>query len=53
LGIPKQTDNDAGLLVKIYDEIIKIAADQTLIARLALAASFTELSKILEDVGKT
>jgi lichenan operon transcriptional antiterminator len=53
LGIPKQTDNDAGLLVKIYDEIIKIAADQTLIARLAQAASFTELSKIMEDVGKT
>lgn len=53
LGIPKQTDNDASLLVKIYDEIIKIAADKQVVAQLAGASSYEELSKYLEHASRS
>ncbi|NRD76871.1 transcription antiterminator [Bacillus sp. BRMEA1] len=49
LGIPEETDYDASLLVKIYDEIIRIAANKKLIDQLANAASFEALSKHLEQ----
>lgn len=48
LGIPKQTDYDASLLVKIYDEIIKIASDEQLIDQLATSSSYEKLAKCLE-----
>lgn len=47
LGIPKQTDYDASLLVKIYDEIIRIAADDQLIDQMAHSSSYEELGKCL------
>ncbi|WP_394238453.1 BglG family transcription antiterminator [Niallia oryzisoli] len=49
LGIPEQTENDAGLLVKIYDEIIKISADEQLVEQLAGSKSYEEFSKYLEN----
>lgn len=53
LGIPKQTDYDASLLVKIYDEIIKIASDQQLVSQLASTSSFEEFSKYLEQASRS
>jgi lichenan operon transcriptional antiterminator len=49
LGIPEQTEYDASLLVKIYDEIIRIAANKQLIDQLAGTTSYEELSKHLEQ----
>ncbi|MEH7096945.1 BglG family transcription antiterminator [Neobacillus vireti] len=49
LGIPEETDYDASLLVKIYDEIIRIAANRKIIGELAHASSYEELSKYLEQ----
>ncbi|NMD68734.1 BglG family transcription antiterminator [Bacillus sp. DNRA2] len=53
LGIPKSTDYDASLLVKIYDEIIKIATDKQLVAQLANTISYQEFSKLLENASQT
>jgi lichenan operon transcriptional antiterminator len=53
LGIPKQTDHDASLLVKIYDEILKIASDKQLVANLASTNSYEEFSKYLELANRT
>jgi lichenan operon transcriptional antiterminator len=52
LGIPKQTDYDASLLVKIYDEIIRIAANQPLVDQLAGSTSFNEFSRYLEQASR-
>lgn len=52
LGIPKQTDYDASLLVKIYDEIIRIAANQPLVEQLAGASNFEEFSRYLEQASR-
>jgi lichenan operon transcriptional antiterminator len=51
LGIPRQTDYDASLLVKIYDEIIKIASNQKLVDQLSTSKSYEELSKYLEHAS--
>ncbi len=51
LGIPKQTDYDASLLVKIYDEIIKIASNQPLVTLLNSSTSYEEFSKRLEHAS--
>jgi lichenan operon transcriptional antiterminator len=48
LGIPKQTDYDASFLVKIYDEIMKIAANEQLVDQLARSTSYEEIAKNLE-----
>ncbi|RFU68570.1 BglG family transcription antiterminator [Bacillus sp. V59.32b] len=53
LGIPKQTDYDASLLVKIYDEIIKIAANQELVDQLSSSKSYEELAKHLEHASRS
>ncbi len=53
LGIPKQTDYDASLLVKIYDEIIKIAADEQLVDQLARSTCYQELSEKLEYASRS
>ncbi|MBT2729579.1 BglG family transcription antiterminator [Bacillus sp. ISL-75] len=53
LGIPEQTDNDASLLVKIYDEIIQIAADKQLINQLASTNSYEDLSLYLEQASRS
>ncbi|MFD4819616.1 BglG family transcription antiterminator [Peribacillus butanolivorans] len=53
LGIPKQSDYDASLLVKIYDEIIRIASDKKLVDQLACSISYEELSKYLEHAIKS
>jgi lichenan operon transcriptional antiterminator len=53
LGIPKQTDYDASLLVKIYDEIIKIAANQPLLTLLTNSTSYEEFSKYLEHASRS
>ncbi|MFF5400397.1 BglG family transcription antiterminator [Peribacillus butanolivorans] len=53
LGIPKQSDYDASLLVKIYDEIIRIASDKKLVDQLASSISYEELSKYLEHAIKS
>jgi lichenan operon transcriptional antiterminator len=52
LGIPKQTDYDASLLVKIYDEIIRIAGDKQLVSQLACATCYEDLSKYLEQASR-
>ncbi|PLS08896.1 BglG family transcription antiterminator [Neobacillus cucumis] len=52
MGIPEQTDYDASLLVKIYDEIIRIAASQKLVSQLAGTTSYEELSKYLEQASR-
>jgi lichenan operon transcriptional antiterminator len=49
LGIPEETDYDASLLVKIYDEIIRIAGSKKLIDQLAGTTSYEEFSKYLEQ----
>jgi lichenan operon transcriptional antiterminator len=49
LGIPEETDYDASLLVKIYDEIIRIAGNKKLIDQLAGTTSYEEFSKYLEQ----
>ncbi|MEH7120179.1 BglG family transcription antiterminator [Neobacillus vireti] len=43
LGIPEQTDYDASLLVKIYDEIMRIAGNQQLVNQLSETTSYEEL----------
>jgi lichenan operon transcriptional antiterminator len=53
LGIPKQTDYDASLLVRIYDEIIKIAADKQLVNQLASSTNYEEFSKYLEHASRS
>jgi lichenan operon transcriptional antiterminator len=53
LGIPENTDYDASLLAKIYDEIIRIAANKQLVDRLAGSNSYKELSKYLEQVSRS
>lgn len=53
LGIPEQTDYDASLLVKIYDEIIRIAANKQLVDQLARTTSYEELSKYLEHASRS
>ncbi|KAA9029999.1 BglG family transcription antiterminator [Niallia endozanthoxylica] len=53
LGIPRETDDDAGLLVKIYDEIIKISADEQLIEQLADSNSCEEFSKYLDRASRS
>ncbi|WHY86538.1 BglG family transcription antiterminator [Neobacillus novalis] len=53
LGIPEQTEYDASLLVKIYDEIIKISANKKLLFDLANAANYEELSKYLEQATRS
>lgn len=53
LGIPEQTEYDASLLVKIYDEIIKISANKKLLFELANAANYEELSKYLEQATRS
>lgn len=52
LGIPKQTDYDASLLVKIYDEIIRIAADDQLIDQLAHSSSYEEAGNCLMNASR-
>lgn len=53
LGIPEQTDYDASVLVKIYDEIIRIASHKQLVDRLARTTSYEELSKYLELASRS
>ncbi|MFC0470939.1 BglG family transcription antiterminator [Halalkalibacter kiskunsagensis] len=50
LGIPeKQTENSEHLLVKIYDEIIRIATDKQLVEKLAQTTSHQELTQLLKQ----
>ncbi|MFT8319837.1 MAG: PRD domain-containing protein [Bacillus sp. (in: firmicutes)] len=51
LGLPKQTDYDASLLVKIYDEIIHLASRQEIVNKLTEARSYEEISRCLEQVN--
>ncbi len=51
LGIPKQTDYDASILVKIYDSIIQIANDKKLIKQLSKATGHEVFIKHLEQAG--
>jgi len=53
LGIPEKADNDASLLIKIYDEIIKIASDQKQVEELADAASYEDFTKCLEQASSS
>ncbi|WP_342043046.1 BglG family transcription antiterminator [Bacillus sp. OTU2372] len=53
LGIPEQTDYDASLLVKIYDEIMRIAGNQQLVNQLSEATNYEELSQYLEKASRT
>ena len=53
LGIPEQTDYDASLLVKIYDEIMRIAGNQQLVNQLSETNSYEELSHYLEKASRT
>ena len=43
LALPETTDYDAGLLVKVYDEIIKIAEDEKLVQTLSECKTVEEL----------
>jgi lichenan operon transcriptional antiterminator len=53
LGIPKQTDFDSSLLVKIYDEIIRISTDRKLVEELSRTTSYEEFSKYLEQASSS
>lgn len=53
LGIPKQTDFDSSLLVKIYDEIMRIAIDKKLVEQLARTTSYEDFSIYLEQVSRS
>ncbi|MGE6259945.1 BglG family transcription antiterminator [Heyndrickxia sporothermodurans] len=52
LGIPSNEEYDASLLVKIYDEIIRMASDQEMIDRLVMTTSYGDLTKILEHESR-
>lgn len=52
LGIPKETDNDSSLLVKIYDEVLRIGTDKELIERLSKATNYIDVSQYLEQASR-
>ena len=47
IGLPEQISEDDGLLIRIYDEIISITQDMTLLDRIAKAKCFQELLRVL------
>lgn len=53
LGIPEETNHDADLLVKIYDEIIKISANEQLVDQLSSSKSYEEYAKYLENASRS
>ncbi|MFC0273272.1 BglG family transcription antiterminator [Metabacillus herbersteinensis] len=53
LGLPEQqTDNSEHLLVKIYDEIIRIATDESLVDKLARTTSYEDVKQYLEQASR-
>lgn len=49
LGLPENTNYDTGLLVKIYDDIIKIGSDDKLIQQLSSCTSFEDFIMQLNE----
>lgn len=50
LGLPEQqTDNNEYLIVKIYDEIIRIANDKQLIEKMSTAENYSDIIQLLES----
>jgi lichenan operon transcriptional antiterminator len=50
LGLPEQqTDNNEYLIVKIYDEIIRIANDKQLIEKMSIAENYSDIIQLLES----
>lgn len=47
LGLPQQADGEDGLLIRVYDEIIRITQDNDLLGRIAAADSFPALLRAL------
>lgn len=47
LGLPPQTDEEEGLLIRVYDEIISITQDSGLLDKLAQSDSFPDLLRAL------
>jgi len=52
LGLPEQAHSDPSLLVRIYDEIIQMAKDKTLIDRLSRSKNYEEFIAYLNQTGK-
>ena len=50
LGLPEhQTDNNEYLIVKIYDEIIRIANDKQLIEKISTSENYSDIVQLLES----
>lgn len=50
LGLPEQqTDNNEYLIVKIYDEIIRIANDKQLIEKMSTTENYSDIIQLLES----
>ncbi|WP_018665378.1 PRD domain-containing protein [Heyndrickxia acidiproducens] len=49
LGLPEQTNGDASMLVKIYDEILQIAKDENLIHQLSRSNSYQDFAASLDQ----
>lgn len=47
LGLPRQADGEDGLLIRVYDEIIRITQDNDLLGRITAADSFPALLRAL------
>ena len=47
LGLPRQTNEEEGLLIRVYDEIISITQDSGLLDKLAQSDSFPDLLRAL------
>ena len=47
LGLPQQADGEDGLLIRVYDEIIRITQDNDLLGRITAADSFPALLRAL------
>lgn len=53
LGLPQQADGEDGLLIRVYDEIIRITQDNDLLGRITAADSFPALLRALyRQVGE-
>ena len=47
LGLPRQTNEEEGLLIRVHDEIISITQDSGLLDKLAQSDSFPDLLRAL------
>ena len=47
MGVPESADSDDGILIRIYEEIIRVAQDPELLEKVASAKDFQSLLRAL------